>query len=398
MLNLSRGILIVSLFFLEPRALATDPPDITINEIAWMGTLASPNKEWMELYNNTDFKINLDGWLLKAADDTPKINLSGEIQPKDFYLLERTDDDAFPEVAADKIYTGALENTGEKLELYDNLGDLIDSIDCGSGWLAGDNVTKQTMERVDSKNWQNSQNAGGTPKAKNRITTIVEAEFQSSSTPQQGELKSVSYPSGVVINEILPSPEGADAENEWIEILNQSNSEIDLANWKIGDTMGAIKIYTLPEGTKISSQGYLVLTRPVSKITLNNDGDGLKLTSPDGKIVDSVEYIKAPKGQSLNRIDSSWIWSDILTPGSLNKNPSKTSEKESEAELETLKTTTDGTDTELQSKEGLTAVSQPFKEILSQKIPQSYFPYLIAAFLAIFSGAVIFLLKRSLRG
>lgn len=49
----------------------------------------------------------------------------------------------------------------------------------------------------------------------------------------------------------------------------------------------------------------------------------LKLTSPDGKIVDSAEYTKAPKGQSFNRIESSWVWSDALTPGLVNKNPLK---------------------------------------------------------------------------
>ncbi len=393
----SKIVIILCFLFAALSTAAANPLDIMINEIAWMGTNISANDEWIELYNSTNLPISLDGWQLVAQDETPKINLSGTIPANGFYLLERTDDNTLPDISADQIYTGALNNIGEKLELYDNSGNLIDLVDCSSGWLAGDNVTKQTMERVESKNWQSSQNTGGTPKAKNSIISMIEVEPQSSSTLPQEKLKPLAYSSGVVFNEIIPSPEGPDVEEEWIEIYNQNNFEVDLSGWQITDSEGKTTTYAFPEGTKILSKGYLVLTRPVSKITLNNDGDGLKLTSPDGKIADSVEYIKAPKGRSFNRIKSSWIWSDVLTPGSLNKNPSKISEKESETELGILKTTTDGTNSELQSKEGLAAVSQPFEEIRNQKIPKSYFPYLIAASLAVFSGAVIFSLKRLLK-
>ncbi len=390
MTNLSRVAIFLFLFFPVLPIQAANPLDIMINEISWMGTNISANDEWIELYNNTESPINLDSWQLVAQDETPKINLSGTIPNNGFFLLERTDDNSVPRIAADQIYNGALENNGETLKLYDNAGNLIDFVDCNSGWLAGDNITKQTMERKTDGNWQTSQNPEGTPKDKNSIVIQVEKPFVEVRLQQ-------TYPTGIIFNEILPSPEGPDEENEWIEIFNQKEMEIDLTDWKISDTMGAIKIYAFPKGTKISSKGYLILTRPVSKITLNNDGDGLKLTSPDGKIADSVEYIKAPKGRSFNRIKSSWIWSDVLTPGSLNKNPSKISEKESETELGILKTTTDGTNSELQSKEGLAAVNQSFEKSLQQKIPNSFSPCLIAVSLAVFSGAVIFSLKRLLK-
>ena len=140
-----------------------------INEIAWMGTENSFNDEWIELYNNTDKHIDLEGWALKSRDKSPIINLSGSISLNSFFLLERTNDESFPDIAADIIYSGALKNTGEHLELYDNLGNLIDSLDFRSGWPAGDNETNQTMERAASGEWQTSQDPGGTPRAKNSI-------------------------------------------------------------------------------------------------------------------------------------------------------------------------------------------------------------------------------------
>ncbi len=123
-----------------------------------------------------------------------------------------------------------------------------------------------------------------------------------------------SYPGGIIFNEILPSPEGPDAENEWIEIFNQNNFEVLFSDWKITDTVGKINTYSLPKRTKIPPQGFLVLSRPTTKITLNNDGDGLKLIQPDGKRVDEITYEKAPRGQSYNLINSDWAWNTNLTP------------------------------------------------------------------------------------
>ncbi len=59
----------------------------------------------------------------------------------------------------------------------------------------------------------------------------------------------------VVINEFIPDPEGADKENEWIEIRNLENREIDLNGWKLKDK--SEKEYIIKE--KISPLGYLVL-------------------------------------------------------------------------------------------------------------------------------------------
>jgi phosphatidylserine/phosphatidylglycerophosphate/cardiolipin synthase-like enzyme len=155
--------------------------DIAINEVAWMGTTYSYNDEWIELYNTASTAIDLTDWTLKAFDGTPSIPLSGSIPAKGYFLLERTNDNAVPGVAADLIYTGAMVNSGELLELRDSAGTLIDSVDA---WHAGDNTTKATMERTnslvsgtDSTNWNTStatyDGGYGTPKALNSNTTAL---------------------------------------------------------------------------------------------------------------------------------------------------------------------------------------------------------------------------------
>ena len=145
-------------------------PSIIINEIAWMGTETSAYDEWIELYNHGEEDIDLSEWKIEGALD---IDLSGTIPANGYYLLERTDDNSVPGITADKIYTGSLSNSGEEIYLYyeyNNVDILIDYLNFDpeyGGWPAGDNSTKQTMERVDLDSWETSILSGGTPKAMN---------------------------------------------------------------------------------------------------------------------------------------------------------------------------------------------------------------------------------------
>jgi len=107
---------------------------VRINEIAWQGYLGDANNEWIELYNEDSESVNLNGWVLKAVDETPSISLSGTIAGNSFFLLERTDDTTVPGIPADMFYTGALSNEGEHLILLNSSGVEQDNQDVSGGW------------------------------------------------------------------------------------------------------------------------------------------------------------------------------------------------------------------------------------------------------------------------
>ncbi|OGF54962.1 MAG: hypothetical protein A2Z21_02900 [Candidatus Fraserbacteria bacterium RBG_16_55_9] len=170
---------------------AAIPNSIVINEVAWMGTQADANDEWVELFNTTDQAIDLANWKLVAADGSPNITLSGTIPAHGFFLLERTDDTTVSDLPADKIYAGALSNSGEALFLKDSAGTAIDSANGNGGsWPAGNSTTRSTMERVNpltpdsDTNWvtnngviHNGIDVGnnpirGTPKAQNSTVNL----------------------------------------------------------------------------------------------------------------------------------------------------------------------------------------------------------------------------------
>ncbi len=380
---------LITLFLLFPSLKTIALSDVVINEIAWMGTKDSYNNEWIELYNNSNLSKNIDNWNIRTKSGSLKVNLKGIIPPQGFYLLERGNEDTLPKIKADIIYTGYLKNSGEDLILYNDIGKIIDEVDCSLGWFAGNNQTKQTMERINPvlgakiNNWQTSKNSGGTPKSKNSIKKNIEQKKE--------EEKLITYTGNIVINEVLPSPEGPDSKNEWIELKNLNNKIVNLSYWKIKDIKGSTVVYTFPEKTSIEANGFLVIPRPKSKITLNNDGDGIVLSQPNGNVVDKISYPKTPRNQSYNRTESGYVWSKILTPGAKNIIQEK-------REIQPIPETKENQDILSQNiqnkkiKQGLGAASVSVGKLFFRK----QLSFLVAFLTALFSGTTIFVLKRML--
>jgi len=209
-------------------------------------------------------------------------------------------------------------------------------------------------------------------------------------------LTPVVYSKGIIINEILPAPEGADATEEWIEIFNQNDSEVDLTDWKIKDKIGTTTSYVFPAGKKIAAKEYLVLTRPVTKITLNNSGDGLEIINPNNEVIDTVDFGSALKNQSYNRTGSGWIWSTTLTPGKENIVPKKSPAQPTKKTQNVVSQPTNQTNSEPIKN------NPPLKEetaTASEKIPSpSNFPFVLflSITIALASGLGILLLKKKL--
>jgi hypothetical protein len=137
-----------------------------------MGTTASANAEWIELYNTGTESVVLDDWTLTAVDGSPSISLTGVISAQGYFLLERTSDETIPQVSANQIYSGSLGNNGEHLVLKNKEANIINEVDQVSGWLAGDNTTKQSMQLV-GNSWITGE---GTPGAQNNGVVIEDSE------------------------------------------------------------------------------------------------------------------------------------------------------------------------------------------------------------------------------
>lgn len=298
----------------EPIPPATPFPirTVLINELAWAGTFASPNDEWIELFNTSNEAINLTGWTLTDGGDI-RISLQGTISSKGYFLLERTDNSTIADISANQIYRGNLRNSGETLRLTDPSGSLIDSANGGGGsWPAGDAASRKSMERAgQGGNWGTYSGVGGcghdangtpiqgTPGRRNSVllppptptyVPQVTPTPQTNSTPTPYPLRSV------MINEIAWAGTLASYGDEWIEFYNPSTSAISLEGWILTDS-GDIELELIGS---IPAKGFFLLERTDDGVIadiqadqiytggLNNSGEKLLLIDPSGAVIDSA--------------------------------------------------------------------------------------------------------------
>src|SRR3989338_1345902 len=172
---------------------------VRINEVAWMGSSANANHEWIELYNAGDSAVSLAGWSLTDGANL-NIGLTGSIEAASYGVLERTSDDSAPSTAL-LTYSGALVNTGATLTLRDAGGSIIDQVSGGTDWqnIGGDNATKETAQYTAS-GWVTDTptpgaiNGGGrvTPPASDTSTTTTTTQTTSSGSNKSSSGRSSS--------------------------------------------------------------------------------------------------------------------------------------------------------------------------------------------------------------
>lgn len=333
----------IFLFSFSQSAFAASP-DLVISEIAWMGTQESASSEWIELWNATDQPINVEGWLLEAQDGSPRIELKGQIEARGLFLLERTDEETLPNVSADAIYTGALSNSGELLTIKNPQGQEIFRIDATAGWPAGDNKTKETMHYSQgawvtaspsprahtnqdppeiTKGVEGMQNEESTQEEEigGQNEMLPPKEFNVQEEPQVIKTVNVENLSHLYISEFMPNPSGPDAEQEWIELYNDSEHNISLNGLVLDDKEGGSHPYSIPPDTTIEAKGFLVFPRAQTGIALNTTNDQVRILYQTGEILAQVAYDNAPQDgvASFNPETKTLSWSLHKTPGKTNK-------------------------------------------------------------------------------
>lgn len=312
-------IILTSMAFFPFFARAT----VYVSEVAWMGTTNSANDEWMELHNDGSESVDLSGWTLSAVDGVPNINFSSTtnkiIPAGGFYLMERTDDNAVLSITADLIYTGALSNDGEDLVLRNKDGNEIDRVNDLTGWRAGDNVSKQTMQKT-AFGWVA---ATGTPKAVNSEQASSQSSSIDSSSSSSVSSSQSSSEVGIVsgsVNYVFNSEQisakagedrtaiaGADIVLEG-KVYGFKNEPIASARyfWTLGD--GSYKegqnirhIYKYPGN-------YIAVLNASSGDVSASDGLNIKVIPNELRIVETKkEFIKLKNESSLILDLSGWF-------------------------------------------------------------------------------------------
>jgi hypothetical protein len=311
------------------------PRSIIINEIAWSGTKASEDDEWIELYNTTDNPIDMAGWVLKSDDNTPTILLSGYTIPGKSYFLLARKMGTFKDVTPNLVYgdigiVHTLVNGGEILRLKNATGTDIDIANSYSGygfarWAAGSaSPNYASMERSSSSlnspaEWFTFANASlafahdrsnnlinGTPGRANWAISVtataspvptitrVPTKFR---TPTPVPTTLPPPPPLIAISEFVPRPahdwnqDGViDVGDEYIEIINHGVIDVNLSGYSLDDeaNIGSVP-YRLPAVTLKPGERRVFYGKETG-LLLSDGGDGVRLLKPNGQLGDAYNY------------------------------------------------------------------------------------------------------------
>jgi len=289
-----------------------------------------PNTEYLELTNIGAETINLN--LVTFTSGVDFTFAGTELAPGAHTLLVR-DVAAFEARYGDGLpiagqYAGSLDNRGERLELRDAAGQIIERFRFQDGWYdltdgQGFSLTARdpaASETLDGKSgWRPSAALDGSPGFDD--TGVV---------PELG---------AVVINELLANPEGD--ESDWIELHNTTDQTLNLGGWFLSDRADDLMKYEIAEGTALPAGGYLVLTESEhfgnaddpgchTPFGLSRDGETLYLHSgQDGLLAGySIEekFDASEAGVALGRYRKStgaynFVALIAPTPGAANAEP-----------------------------------------------------------------------------
>ncbi|MEA3398672.1 MAG: lamin tail domain-containing protein [Patescibacteria group bacterium] len=338
-------------------------------------------QEFFELYNTGKTDINLNGWRL--GDESKKrfqFTADASIKPQKYLVVYRSEsklalnnsadslklfqplkDDPFLTIKYTKAIEGwsyALDNSktnrwawtetitpGEENQIKSvNHAPQVD-FDCPANALVGEPVLFDSSDTIDGDEdelnffWNFGDNATNTLaipqhtylKAGSYSIVLRVSDYADEAKKEKiihitnsEKNKNINFGSSdekvkIIINEILPDPEGSDRDGEWIEIFNNGEARINLLNFRLDDIEGGSRPYTFIDEFYLDAGKYFVIDRADSGLALNNTNESVRLFDPDGELLDKIEYEKAFTGETYARgQNNKWFWTTALTPGENN--------------------------------------------------------------------------------
>jgi hypothetical protein len=334
---------------------STDPPSILINEVSF-----KDSPDWIEFYveddKNNGLGISLKDFAVKD-DGIIKRLPALEVKTGDFFTITfgNSGSDSGTELFSEKA---GLTGTTEQITIESDYAEILDAV-CWTSSSPTKGEKEDFQELYESDQWasskistcisskeiKNNESIGRidfedsnsnsdwqifetTTKGEDNsppeipedpVNPEVPDDPENPETPKEPETSTETFYPQVIINEVMPNPEGTDSGNEWIELKNPNNEEVDLAGWTLDDEEEGSKPYIIEVGSKIPANSYLAIFSNESKINLNNDYDKIRIFDPAGTLKDEVFYEDAKSGQSFSRKEEiTWYWSTTPTPNNTN--------------------------------------------------------------------------------
>jgi len=252
--------------------------NVVLNEIFTPGS-----SDWVEIYNTSPNEIDISGWKILDNSTTPVeiFPTNTRIDSGKFLVLE---------------VSNRLNNGGDSVRLINSGGIEVDKFEYTSS------VENKSFARIPdgTGSWFGGRNP--TKGATN------------GSNPPSSDSEVNTKTGKIILSEFMPNPDGG---QEWVELYNPNNFDIDIGGWKIDDIEGASSPFKIPENTKINSKSFKLFS---FSSKLNNSGDSVRLINKGGSVLETYTYDKTIKGLSFAKnTKGTWQLTSTPTPGGKNK-------------------------------------------------------------------------------
>jgi hypothetical protein len=293
---------------------------------------ADPNTEYIELTNIGAEMIDLS--LVRFTDGVDFAFPAFELAPGGHCLVVQDAAAFAAKYGADLPhagqYVGNLNNAGERIELRDAAGEIIQALAYRDDWYditdgGGYSLTVKDPAAADPNAlahvtaWRPSAQAGGSPGTDDGAGAVE--------------------PGGVVINELLANATGG--SGDWIELYNLTDKAVNIGGWYLSDNTGNPLKYEIAAGTTLGPHDYLILTEDDyfgnaadpgchTPFGLSQNGETLSLYSASqGALtgyIERVEFSASEPGVTFGRHPLSTGAYDFVpliepTPGGPNAGP-----------------------------------------------------------------------------
>jgi hypothetical protein len=258
-------------------------------------------EEFIELKNNSQETISLEGW--KLGSTSRKFNLSGELEGQEIFVWPRAE-------------TGiALKNSAsETIRLYDNHNSVVDEIAYDKA-LEGYSYSRDESGIF---KWTRHITKGATNKfvEESRFsttTTSTEIKTTPSSTSTDFFPTEKINTNTIEISEVFSDPQGVDGD-EFVELHNYGFETVDLRGWGLRTKNG--KEFVISTTTIIYPNEYRPFYKISTKLTLHNTEEFVELVDSEQRIISSLSVSKSISGKSYSLIQGQWFWV-LPNPGML---------------------------------------------------------------------------------
>ena len=282
---------------------------LVINELVSNVTSTDDGYEWVELYNGSGRSLDVSSYVIASGtrsfdpgDPFPE----GTVIPAGAHFVVGQSPKAGPiDLVNEGWELGNASSNSDGVRLEDCVGTVIDTVvygDPNEDLLVDDSGSEATsLAPTPSENASIARVPNGSD------TDRSGDDFVELGLPTMGQANDVDVDSpcggpltGLVINELLTNPEGADEGLEWIELYHGGTESIDLTGWSLqAATTSWSNLVTFEDGRLQPGEFLLVGGASVPDVaveftkTLGNgsaNSDGLRLLDCAGFPADTVIY------------------------------------------------------------------------------------------------------------